>query len=57
MTRTLERRLARLEECMPPPGPPESLEVDFISADGHVVETRIFEFPWCPPLRRQTSGR
>jgi hypothetical protein len=40
MTRTLERRLARLEEQVPPDGPPETLEVQFVSADGKVTGTR-----------------
>jgi hypothetical protein len=49
MTKSLERRLARLEECLPPSAHADTLEVNFVAADGEVVETRIFEFPWCPP--------
>ena len=52
MTRTLERRLARLEERIPPPGPPETLQTNFVSADGRVTGTRVFEFPWRPPALR-----
>jgi hypothetical protein len=54
MTRTLERRLARLEERVLPSGPPHTLQINFVSADGKVTGTRVIEFPWCPPLRRAT---
>jgi hypothetical protein len=57
MTRTLERRLARLEEQVPPDGPPETLEVQFVSADGKVTGTRVFEFPGCPPAWQSPASR
>ena len=25
------------------------LEIQFVSRDGKVTGTRVFEFPWCPP--------
>jgi hypothetical protein len=50
MSRTLERRLVCLEERVPPPVPPETLEIYFVSAKGKVTGTRIFVFPQCPPL-------
>jgi hypothetical protein len=28
-----------------------------LAGDAEVVETRKFEFPSCPPLRRDSSGR
>jgi hypothetical protein len=57
MSRTLERRLARLEERVPADGPPETLEVQFVSADGKVTGTRVFEFPWSPPQLQSTACR
>jgi hypothetical protein len=57
MSRTLERRLARLEERLPPPGPPESLEVHFVDTDGEVVETRTFKFPYSPSTQQSTAWR
>ena len=56
MSRTLERRLARLEERVPPDGPPETLEIHFVGADGKVTRTRVFEFPWCPPPAHWTAS-
>lgn len=57
MTKTLERRLARLEGHVPPDGPPETLEVQFVSADGKVTGTRLFEFLWCPPPAQWSESR
>jgi hypothetical protein len=57
MTRTLERRLARLEEHVPPPGPPETLQINFVSVDGKVTGTRVFEFPWCPRAWQSPASR
>ena len=57
MNRTLERRLARLEERVPPPGPPETLQIHFVSVDGKVTGTRVFAFPWCPPPAQWTASR
>ncbi len=55
MNKTLIKRLGRLEELVPPSGAPETLEVNFVDADGTVTETRVFEFPWCPPQLPTTN--
>jgi hypothetical protein len=47
MNRTLLRRLDRLEERMRHTGPPETLEIQFVSAHRKVTGTRVFEFSWC----------
>ena len=57
MTKTLERRLARLEEQVPPDGPPETLEIQFLNSVGEVTKTQVIELPWCPPLRHDNRGR
>jgi len=45
MTRTLQRRLARLEERLPPDGEPYILHIAFVDRDGKVTGTRTIEFP------------
>ena len=57
MSRSLERRLARLEERVPPDGEPDTLQINFVSADGKVTGTRVFEFPWCPPQIQSAAWR
>ena len=57
MSRSLERRLARLEEQVPPDSEPDTLEMQFLNSRGEVTGTRVFEFPWCPPLWRSLASR
>ena len=41
--RTIYRRLEELEACLPPLGEPEFLTLEFVSADGEIVETRVLQ--------------
>jgi len=58
--RTIYRRLEELEACLPPPGEPELLTLEFVSADGEIVDTRVLQLGEVPPgryrRRRKRSG-
>ena len=53
--RTIYRRLEELEAYLPPPGEPEFMTLDFVSADGEIVESRVLQLGDVRPLRRSSD--
>ena len=56
--RAIYRRLDDLEAYLPPPGEPEFMTLEFVSADGEIVEIRVLQLGEVrPPGRRRRPNR